>query len=155
MYAEIFFIAAQLAGTSVSQPNLVDAISVVRDVAIEESPLDPSGGDEDYVARLLTAKVLAVWWWHEARFRVDVHGDQGRGDALGPLQVHRQWMTPAEQIEVRRDARAGLRVGLRLMRRMVAWCGSVEGGLRAYSSGRCSGARQLVAARCAAIGGCQ
>ncbi len=149
MIAELVFLGAALAGSSVSGQSVVDAALDVRDVALEEPPLfaGPDGRER-------TARLLLVWSWRESAWRADAIGDSGA--SLGAMQMNRSWLGSRAR-DVLGDRRLALRLGLALMRNLAESCGSVRRGLHAYACGTCSGsvrARELVANRCALAGGC-
>lgn len=152
MFFRLFVLAVALSQGNGSQPNLSAVIGDVRAVALEEPPLLPSQEDEG-AARTKTAEILLVWAWAESRWEARALGDNGH--ACGVLQLHPIARPGYSCAAVRADRRLGLRLGLAWMRRMSAQCGSLEGGLRAFASGRCSGAREFVARRCALVGGCE
>lgn len=128
----------------------LDAMSAVTDVTAVEDPLfdGPDG-------RQQTARLLLAWSWRESRWNACAIGDGGRSVSL--MQVNRMWLAKGEVVHC--DARAGFRVGLRVMRQLVLSCGSVRRGLSAYATGVCKPsprAIEIVTARCALaeLGGC-
>jgi hypothetical protein len=119
--------------------SALDLAADVRAVVATEAPLL-----ED---RASTARLLAVWAYHESAGR-SVVGDHGA--ACGVLQLHEVARQGVPCAEILADRRVGLRLGLAWMRRMAEQCGSVPAGLRAYASGTCAGtprARRLVESR--------
>jgi hypothetical protein len=93
-------------------------------------------------AKRRTARLLAVWAWHESSGRADAVGDGGR--ACGVMQLHGQARGGVPCERILRDRRLGLRLGLRYMRQAVTYCGgSVTAGLSAYASGICRGAERV------------
>lgn len=153
MFASIFFLAFALSHgpEALPVPEILRVVEDVRATVLAAPPANPPAEDEDG-ARLLTARILTVFAWEESRFRASALGDSGR--ACGVLQLHEQARAGHSCAAVRADRRLGLRLGLAWMRRMAVQCGSLEAGLRAYASGSCTGARALVARRCALAGGC-
>ena len=121
--------------------SALDLAIDVRHVALTEAPL----ADD----RELTARILAVWAYRESAGR-SVIGDHGA--ACGVVQLHEMARQGVPCSEILADRRVGLRLGLAWMRRMTEQCGSLRGGLRAYSSGSCAGAVSLVRSRCAVAG---
>jgi hypothetical protein len=127
----LLLVARESAAVEVTLPRGVEAIAAIVDVV----------GPDDHA----TARALLVWSWAESRWDSCAIGDHGR--AIGIMQVH-------GAVEARCDARAGYLAALRLLRVLDVACGSRLGAWRAFASGSCKGATRLVAARCAAAGGC-
>jgi membrane-bound lytic murein transglycosylase MltF len=116
------------------------AESLASDVAAVVATERPLFAGAD--ARRRTARLLAVWAWHESSGRADAIGDGGRACGVMQLHEHARNGTPCEMIL--RDRRLGLRLGLRYMRQAVAYCGgSITAGLSAYASGICRGAERV------------
>jgi hypothetical protein len=149
LHATLFFLASLLARGEVADAELFAAVDDVTDVATTEAPLF----DDDDVSRaeLRTAMLLLAWGWHESRWQAGARD----GYSVGVVQVNGPWLQGYAPARVLRDRRLGWRLGLAHMRAMRDACGTVTRGLRAYASGRCDGAKGLVARRCAWIGGCQ
>ena len=110
------------------------AESLASDVAAVVATERPIFGRDR--SRERTARLLAVWAWHESSGRADAIGDGGR--ACGVMQLHDVARQGTPCAEILRDRRLGLRLGLRWIARSVEVCrGNVTRGLAAYASGSC------------------
>lgn len=96
------------------------------------------------------ARILFVWSAHESAWMADAVGDGGK--SIGVMQVNAMWLGQHTTAEVLKDRALGFRIGLGIMRKLVAQCGSMAGGLGAFASGKCGGAQVLVKRRCKLAG---
>lgn len=146
MVFELLHLAAAIAApemNAIAPSRVIDTVIAVRDVSLSEEPI---GGDRE-----LTARLLIAWSWHESRWNaaaINAAGD------CGPMGTNRFSLQDGVTCAaIAKDARLGFRAGLAIMRREIARCGSVRGGLGAYATtGKCGGAPQLVASRCRVAG---
>ena len=81
-----------------------------------------------------------VWSFYESGWYASPVGPNDKGGACGVLQIHvsslpKGWIPPEWTCAaVRKDRVLGYRAGLRVLRRLVDRCGSLRGGLHAYST---------------------
>jgi len=158
MHASLFLLLAPLAiAENVPRAGVVDFVDdLVTEVA--SVPLPPevvaelSPGGDEAAARARLARAAGLFAWSEARWRADaVNPVTG---TLGPLQVSPVHLGGVRRRDLLADRRVGLRLGLRVMVRYIALCGTVRSGLGGFASGSCRGALDLVDRRCALVGGC-
>lgn len=125
-----------------------EAMAIASDVAAvvddeSEAPLfDPLGRD----SRLRSGLLIVEWGIDETRMRAKQRGDSGR--ACGRLQmwIDAREYTPCDKLDG--DRLLDFRLALHAMRRAAKYCGSVSGGMRLFSSGKCDHAVSLARKRC-------
>jgi len=92
--------------------------------------------------RTLWAPVLYVWALKEGGCYADPPGSSDDRAACGVTQVHepQKVIAGATCAKVRADRKLGLQVGLTLMIQLAKKCGTIGGGMTAYSTnGACTG----------------
>lgn len=162
MIYELAIFAAQLASTEhACSPLVYEAALDARDVAIEKAPLCTM--DDDYDARMCTAKFHIAMQWGEGRFRVNTIGDGGK--SFGPLQMRAFWTfgrfaengSPLRVEHFLASRRQAILTAHDVLLELKKRCGSTKSAIRAYMSGRCEGTPAAIREtekRCQWIGGC-
>lgn len=139
-----------LASKLVGAPALgvaVEARAKAAHVAAESAlALEGLEGEE------LAAWSRRLWGWSywESAWHPSPPGSNDNGAACGIMQVHfpERLLAGATCDAVRKDAVLGYRVGYRLLKELVAKCGSLDAALGAYATGQCRPKMQLVRWRC-------
>jgi hypothetical protein len=147
MYATLFFLACNLAGSTLSYNHIVSTIDDLSTVVAEEEPLFE--GDD---GRVKTAKLMLLLSWRESGWQTSALSPGG--DA-GVMQIRSPEMWGTTRAALMKDRQLAFRIGLKVLHHMKDVCGgNVEHWLGGYASGKCGGAKSVVLARCYPIGAC-
>lgn len=109
--------------------------------------------------RTILAPIALVWSYYESNWFANPKGSNDQGSACGVMQVHQPWIErPGTTCQdLRSDRILGYEIGILRLQDFITKCGSVRGGLTAYSTnGQCpkpGWAIRLVVNRCK-IAGC-
>lgn len=98
------------------------------------------------------ASVLAVTAAEESRGRPGQRGDSGA--ACGRYQLHAEWRQGHSCDELDGNATLDAALARDALRALERACGSRQGALAAYASGKCDWGMRYATRRCAAAGGC-
>lgn len=115
--------------------------------AVRAAVCDLNGCDEKRGA------LLAVIAAEETRGREGKRGDHGASCGRYQLGVVSRAGVTCDALDA--DPFLDARTAYAALRRIEAWCGSLEGAMRAYATGSCSRGVDFAQRRCAMAGGCQ
>jgi len=87
------------------------------------------------VEKAKLAPIVIVWSYYESNWFASPTGNNDQGQACGVMQVHQPWIEIAGATcdTVRRDRILGYEIGIMRLRGFIAKCGSIRGGLTAFS----------------------